>query len=188
MKLILAAASAAAMFASIPAHAAMFTAGRTDAEDCFRAARAGEASVRGLARCDVALTTTLSFDARTGTLLNRATLKAAAGDNAAAVQDYDAAIARDANRADAYLGRGTAQLRLGHYADAKADLSRALALGVGAAHVAYFNRAGAEEASGDKLAAYNDYRKAQQLAPGFQPASMELARFHVVDRRVASAR
>jgi tetratricopeptide (TPR) repeat protein len=188
MKLVLAAAAAAAMFASIPSHAAMFTAGRTDAEDCFRAAKAGEASARGLASCNLALTTTLSFDARTSTLLNRATLKAASGDNAAAVADYDAAIARDGGRADAYLGRGTAQLRQGHYADAKADLTRALDLGVADAHVAHFNRGSAEEASGDKLAAYHDYQKAQQLAPGFRAAGMELARFRVVDRRVADAR
>lgn len=187
MKLVLAAA-AVALFASAPSFAATFTAGRTDAEDCFRAAQAGTASVRALASCNTALASSLSFDVRTNTLLNRATLQAAAGNNAAAVQDYDAAIARDTNRADAYLGRGTAQLRQGHYTDARADLTQALNLGVTEAHIAYFNRAGAEEASGDKLAAYHDYQKAQQLAPDFHAASVELARFHVTDRRVADAR
>jgi len=41
-----------------------------------------------------------------------------------------------------------------------------------------------DEASGDTLAAYHDYRRAQELAPDFKPASLELARFQVV-RRVA---
>jgi tetratricopeptide (TPR) repeat protein len=176
------------MLAAVPAHAAIFTAGSTSAEDCFRAAQSGASSAKALASCNTALASDLSFNARTGTLLNRATVRAAAGDNQAAVSDYNAAIARDTNRADAYVGRGTALLRQGRYGEAKADLSRALTMGVSDAHIAYFNRAGAEEASGDKVAAYHDYQRAQQLAPGFQAASVELARFHVVDRRVADAR
>ena len=37
------------------------------------------------------------------------------------------------------------------------------------------------------VAAYHDYRRAQELAPDFKPASLELARFQVV-RRVAGVR
>ena len=55
-------------------------------------------------------------------------------------------------------------------------------------HVAYFNRGEAQEASGNLVAAYHDYRKAQELAPNFQPASQELARFSVTERRVADIR
>jgi tetratricopeptide (TPR) repeat protein len=188
MKIYLAAAAAVAMLAAVPAHAAMFTAGSTSAEDCFRAAQSGASSVRALASCNTALASDLSFNARTGTLLNRATVRAAAGDNQAAVSDYNAAIARDASQADAYMGRGTALLRQGRYSEAKADLTRALTMGVSDAHVAYFNRAGAEEASGDKVAAYHDYQRARSLAPDFQPANIELARFRVNNSRVADAR
>jgi len=186
MKLVLAAAAAVAMFASAPSHAAMMTAGRTDAQDCLRAAQSATPSARALASCNAALASDLSFNARTGTLLNRATLQAAAGDNAAALADYNMAIARDASIGGAYLGRGTVQLRQGHYDQAKADLSRALALGGSEAHIAYFNRAQAEEASGDKVAAYHDYQRARQADPDFQAANVELARFHVTGRRVAN--
>lgn len=190
MKTILAAVSAAAILACLPASAATFSAGRTSAEDCFRAAQADASSVRfdkALASCNAALASDLSADARTGTLLNRATLLAAFGNNQAALADYNAVIARDGRMGDAYLGRGTALLRQGHYTEAKADLTQALNLGVTQTHIAYFNRAGAEESSGDKLAAFHDYQRAQQAAPGFRAAAVELARFHVVDR-VADAR
>jgi tetratricopeptide (TPR) repeat protein len=161
-------------------------AGRTDAQDCLGAARAATPTATGLASCNAALASDLSVAARTGTLLNRATLLAAAGDNQAALADYNMAIARDAGIGGAYLGRGTVLLRQGHYAEAKADLSRALTLGTAAAHIAYFNRAQAEEASGDTLGAYHDYQRARQAAPDFQAASLELARFHVTGRRVAA--
>ena len=188
MKKYLAAAAVVAMFASVPAHAAIFIAGSTSAEDCFRAAQSGASSAKALASCNMALTSDLSFDARTNTMINRASVQAAAGNNEAALSSYNAAIARDASHADAYMGRGTALLRQGRYSEAKADLTRALTMGVSDAHIAYFNRGGAEEASGDKLAAYHDYQRARELAPDFQPANVELARFRVNDRRIADNR
>jgi tetratricopeptide (TPR) repeat protein len=85
------------------------------------------------------------------------------------------------------MSRGAVLLRGGRYDAARADFSHAIDMGTTDLHVAYFNRGSAEEAAGDKLAAYHDYRKAQELAPDFKPATLELARFQVV-RRVADSR
>ena len=86
------------------------------------------------------------------------------------------------------MGRGLAMLRASRYDDARADFTRAIDLRTADLHIAYFNRGEAQEAAGDLVAAYHDYRKAQELAPDFKPANLELARFQVSARRVADLR
>ena len=193
MKLHFAAAAAIALLASSPSYAAsVMSAGSTVQEDCFRAAQIQSPSERqlrqGLSACDAALTGDMSQQVRAGTLVNRGILQAAAGRNDAAITDFDAGLARDPSLSAGYMNRGAAYLKAGRYNQARADFDRAIDLGTADLHVAYFNRGGAEEASGNLVAAYHDYRKAQQLAPDFKPASMELARFQVTSRRVADGR
>jgi tetratricopeptide (TPR) repeat protein len=196
MKLYFAAAAALALLASAPAHSAsVMSAGSTVQEDCFRAA-ADQARARlseralnnGIAACSVALTGDLSQQALAGTLVNRGILQVAAGRDSAAVADFNAALARDPSLTAGYMNRGSAMLRAGRYEEARADFNRAIDLGTADLHVAYFNRGEAQEASGNLVAAYHDYRKAQELAPDFKPASLELTRFQVNDRRVATIR
>src|SRR5882757_8752407 len=99
MKLYFAAAAAIALFASAPSQAAsVMSAGSTAQEDCFRAAQAhtspSERSLRnGIAACNVALTGDMSQLARAGTLVNRGILQAVAGNDAAAIADFDAGLA-----------------------------------------------------------------------------------------------
>ena len=193
MKLYFAAAAAIALLASAPAQAAsVMSAGRTVQEDCFRAAtspaQTGRAIANGIAACDVALTGDMSQLARAGTLVNRGILQAAAGRNDAAIADFDAGLARDPNLAAGYMNRGAALLHAARYDQARADFDRAIDLNTADLHIAYFNRGEAQEASGNLVAAYHDYRKAQELAPDFKPASLELARFQVSDHRVATIR
>lgn len=193
MKMIFAAAAAAAaLFASMPANAAsVISAGMKPAQEC--AVAAGQLNLTdrqmraGMAACDAALADDLSRTARAGTLVNRGLVQVAAGNDAAAIADFNAGLAGDANLAAGYLNRGAAFLRAGQYDAARADFDRAIALNTPDMHVAYFNRAEAQEASGNLVAAYRDYRMAQELAPGFQPAQVELARFQVTPRRVAVA-
>lgn len=190
------AAAAIALLASSPSYAVSVTsAGQTVQEDCFRAAQAqARTSLTarelrlGLSACDSALTGDMSQLARAGTLINRGILEAAAGRNDAAIADFDAGLARDSGLSAGYMNRGALLLKSGRYAQARADFDRAIDLGAADLHVAYFNRGEAQEASGDLLAAYHDYRKAQALAPNFKPASLELARFQVTSRRVADGR
>ena len=194
MKLYFAAAAAIALFSSAPVQAvSVMSAGRTVQEDCFRAAASqaplSERSLNnGIAACNAALSGDLSQLARAGTLVNRGILEAAAGRDAAAIADFDAGLARDPGMVAAYMNRGSAMLRAARYDEARADFNHAIDLGTADMHVAYFNRGEAQEALGNLVAAYHDYRKAQELAPDFKPASLELARFQVHERRVANIR
>jgi|SRR5882724_2768258 len=196
MKLHFAAAAAIALFAAAPANAAsVMSAGRTIQEDCFRAAQSQARTPlpermlgKAIAACNVALTGELSQLARAGTLVNRGILEAVAGRNDAAIADFNAGLARDPNLAAGYMNRGSVLLRLARYDEARTDFDRAIGLNTPDLHVAYFNRGEAQEASGNLVAAYHDYRKAQELAPDFKPASLELARFQVTQRRVADIR
>jgi len=183
-------AAVIALLASSPSYAAsVMSAGSSVQEDCFRAAQTQSPTERqlrqGLSACDAALTGDMSQLVRAGTLVNRGILQAAAGHTDAAITDFTAGLARDPSLSAGYMNRGALLLRTGRYAQARADFDRAIALGTADLHVAYFNRGGAQEASGNLVAAYHDYRKAQELAPDFKPASMELARFQVTSRRLA---
>lgn len=186
-------AAIAALLASSPSYAVSVTsAGQTVQEDCFRAAQTqartslSERELHlGISACDAALTGDLSQLSRAGTLVNRGILEVATGRDDAAIADFDAGLARDPSLSAAYMNRGALLLKAGRYAQARADFDRAIDLGTADLHVAYFNRGEAQEALGDLLAAYHDYRKAQTLAPDFKPASLELARFQVTARRVA---
>jgi tetratricopeptide (TPR) repeat protein len=191
MKLHFAAAAAIALIASAPAHAvSVMSAGKLPVQDCSTAAaNAGVMSERafnnGIAACNAALKGDLSHTAIAATLVNRGIIQAAASHDSDAVADFSAAIARDNTQAAAYMNRGTAMLRANRFDEARNDFDQVIALNANDLHVAYFNRGEAQEASGNLVAAYHDYRKAQELAPGFKPASLELARFQVTDRRMA---
>jgi tetratricopeptide (TPR) repeat protein len=192
MKLYFAAA-ATLLLASSPSYAvSLMSAGQTVQEDCFRAAQTQSLSERqvrlGLSACNAALTGDLSQLTRAGTLVNRGILQAAAGRTDAAIADFNAGLERDPSLSAGYMNRGVALLKVGRYSEARADFDRAIDLGTADMHVAYFNRGEAQEASGNLVAAYHDYRKAQELSPGFKPAGMELARFQVTSRRVADGR
>ncbi|HEY4078834.1 MAG TPA: hypothetical protein VGM26_18040 [Rhizomicrobium sp.] len=194
MKLYFAAA-AAALLASAPAHAvSVMSAGQSVSQDCSIAAAKSASPMsdrelkKGFTACNVALKGDLSQVGRAGTLVNRGLLQAAAGNNDAAIADFDASLNRNPGLAAGYMNRGTALLRVQRYTEARADFDRAISLGISDAHVAYFNRGEAQEALGNTLAAYRDYRHAQELAPDFQPAKLELTRFQVTDRRVADNR
>jgi tetratricopeptide (TPR) repeat protein len=193
MKLYFAAA-AAALLASMPVHAAsVMSAGLKPAQECAIAAAKADALTprqvnTALGVCNQAVAGDLSQLAMAGTLVNRGLVNVAGHRDDAAMSDFDAAVARAPGLSNAYLSRGAALLRAARYDAARADFNQAIALGTGDLHLAYFNRGEAQEASGNLVAAYHDYRKAQELAPDFKPASVELARFQVNERRVATIR
>jgi len=190
MKLVFAAAATAALIASMPAHAAStMSSGLMPAQECAVAAGKQNLTDRQLGvamtACNTALKNDLSKTGMAGALVNRGLLQVAAHNDAAAMADFGAALSRDANLSAGYMNRGAARLRAGRYDAARADSDHAIALNATDLHVAYFNRGEAQEAVGNLVAAYHDYRKAQELAPGFQPAQLELARFQVAPRRLA---
>ena len=175
--------------AALPAQAATTTIGDAATVSCAKAAAALPSSSPALriaiGHCTAALDDKLKDADRTATLVNRGILLAASGNTDAAIADHDAALARDAGLSSAYVSRGAALMQAGRFADARADFDRALVRDAAHPEQVYFNRGMANEKLGDLQAAYRDYRQAVALAPGFQPASVELARFQVVPRRVA---
>jgi tetratricopeptide (TPR) repeat protein len=187
MKLSLATAASAVLFAalSMPVQASPLTFGQSASVDCAQAAdaqshnRAIESGRQAaIAACSDALNGMLPNPDRTATLANRGILEASADRTNAAIADFDAALRRDPGLADVYVNRGAALLRAGRYAEARADFDHAIAMNASSKAVAYFDRGMANEKSGDVQAAYRDYSQAHATQPDFQPALIELARFH----------
>jgi tetratricopeptide (TPR) repeat protein len=180
----------AGLLGAMPAHANT-TVGQTPADACFNAAqtvsRSGNALLdvlnrQALASCTEALSNKMNTKDRIATLVNRGTIESASGDFTASLADYDAALAMNPKMADIYINRGTALMRAARYEDARASFDKAVSLGGTNIYIAYLNRAMAEEKSGNINGAYQDYKQAVALAPDYQPAKNELARFQTVVR------
>lgn len=135
----------------------------------------------GLAACDVALKDPLMLHVAE-LMVDRGVIQARLGDNAAALRDYNGAIALDPAMGDAYVSRAGLLITLKRYDEARSDIAQGMALNAASMHVAYFNRAIVEEESGDVKGAYRDYKAALAIKPDFEPASRELTRFKVVAR------
>jgi tetratricopeptide (TPR) repeat protein len=176
----------AGLLGAMPAHAAGAAAGKTPAASCFDAAQtvshAGALDKDALANCTEALSNKMSAKDRIATLINRGTIEAASGDITSSLADYGTAIAMNPNMPDTYINRGTTLMRAARYEEARASFDQAVSLAGTNTHVAYFNRALVEEKLGNIRDAYRDYKRAAALAPDYQPAKKELARFRVVPR------
>ncbi len=167
---------------SSSAGAAITVLGPGPAEDCFRYAEAGGNARDGIVSCTFALDTALSVSDRAATFVNRGVLKLSLQENDAALADMNSGIAIAPGLGDAYVDRGAAFISLGHYEDALADLNKGLSLGPHRPQIAYYDRAIIYEHNGDIRGAYEDYKKALDIAPGFAPAAEELKRFRVVHK------
>jgi tetratricopeptide (TPR) repeat protein len=135
----------------------------------------------GLTACNTVLRDP-AMTHRAELLNDRGVIQARLGNNEAALQDYNDAIALDSNMGDAYVSRAGVLIALKRYDEARTDIATGLALNASNMHVAYYSRAVVEEEAGDVKAAYRDYKTALAIKPDFAPASRELARFKVVAR------
>jgi len=174
--------AAAALLAASPAAAAVSVIGNTAARTCYEAAGARTAQGKDIIRmCDEALRQEgLSHEDRVATLVNRGILKARAGDVDAAIVDYDDALSRDPDQAEAYLNKGFALLKLSEAGDeARPMFDTALAKKTRRPELAYYGRGVANELSGEVRAAYRDYREASRIDPHWRQPKLELARFRV---------
>jgi tetratricopeptide (TPR) repeat protein len=177
-RFLLAAALAAA---PLPAFAAVTVIGNTSARLCYEAAEARSADRGSLALCDEALAKDdLSHHDRVATLVNRGILKLRLGRLDEAVIDFDAAIGRDPEEAEAYLNKGMAVLRQPDgWSRAMALFDTALQKRTRRPAVAYFGRGVANELAGNVKQAYLDYLEASRLEPRWRDPQVELARFTV---------
>jgi tetratricopeptide (TPR) repeat protein len=135
----------------------------------------------GLAACDTALSDPRMIH-RAALMVDRGVIQARLGNNAAALSDYNSAIAMDATLGDAYVSRAGVLVAMKRYDEARTDIAQGLALNASNLHAAYYSRAVIEEESGDVKAAYRDYNQALAIKPDFAPASRELSRFRRVSR------
>jgi tetratricopeptide (TPR) repeat protein len=187
MKTLIVVASAACLFGlseAASAQQSQTTLGYTPGQQCAAASASG---INGKAADSVSVAScTQAIDARGSTqseqaaaYLNRGVLHATRNEYAAAVADYDSALAIQSTLVEALIDRGCALAAENHPIDAAADFTKALALGPQRPETVYFDRALAREDAGDLKGAYLDYRKAAELDPNWDKPKHELARFTV---------
>jgi tetratricopeptide (TPR) repeat protein len=172
-----------ALLTGTAASAAVAVVGNGTAKVCYSEAEAGWNATFGIKMCNDALKNeTLSQVDRASTLINRGILKARVDDIDGALSDYAEAMALGENVGEAYLNRSATEIALRHFDDAKADADQAIAHGTKRMEIAYYNRAVANEGLGNVGAAFQDYKAALQLEPGFTAARQQLARYRVTQK------
>jgi tetratricopeptide (TPR) repeat protein len=174
--------AAAALLASTPAAGAVSVIGNTAARSCYLAAESRSGPSADVLRfCNEALDReALSREELVATLVNRGIIKARLGDHDEAIADYDAALGRDSDQAEAYLNKGFALLHLSQSGEqAKPLFDTALAKKTRRPELAYYGRGVAHEMAGEVRAAYQDYRQASRIDPKWRQPKVELARFRV---------
>jgi tetratricopeptide (TPR) repeat protein len=161
------------------AQAYVLVAGGTFAVTCSQSARDAVDTSDALNQCTEALREPLNRRDRAGTYVNRGIILFNRGAYRSALQDFDAAIALDATLAEGHINRGAALIRQQEWEGAVTSISRGLELNPEAPARAYYNRGVAHEELGRVRAAYDDYRRAAELAPGWDAPRTELTRFRV---------
>jgi tetratricopeptide (TPR) repeat protein len=148
---------------------------------CFQIAEFGGDAEEGIQTCTTALeSAAMSTTDRAATYVNRGILKSRRDDLQGAMTDYEAGMKLNAKMGEAYVNRGATLISLRRYQEALSDISRGIALGSKKPEIAYYDRAIAREALGDIRGAYEDFKKALEIQPDFERASLQLQRFHVV--------
>lgn len=174
--------STAALLIAAPAAAGVTVIGSSSARLCFEATESRMApAVDTLRRCDEALSQeALSKRDMVATLVNRGIVKLRLGRHEAAIEDFDAASARDPNQAEAYLNKGLALIRTGDEWERALPLfDTALAKRTRKPALAYYGRAVANELGGRVKEAYRDYRLASRSDPDWNAPKTQLARFKI---------
>lgn len=169
------------LLAAPAAQAAVTVLGTGLSQTCFEVAEYGGNAKDGIAACSEALDeSALPLRDRAATLINRGILYSRLDQPDTAMNDYDAGLAIDPALAEGYVDRGAALIVLKRYDDALKDIDHGLDLGAKRPQIAYYDRAIIQEALGNIRAAYEDYKKATEIAPDFVLANKQLARFKVI--------
>lgn len=178
-RLILAAALALALGAEA-AQAAVTVLGETAAHACYQSAIEGRTDRGALRACESALEQeSITTRDRAATYVNRGVIRLHRREFTDALTDFDTAIRLMPRLGEGHVDRGAALIMLSDYDGAIAAITHGISLGPEDLHEAYFNRALAYELRGDLRQAYEDYRRAAELAPDWPRPHLELARFQV---------
>lgn len=181
IRLLSAFAACTAFFVS-SANAAITVIGPGPAQICYQAAEMGASPSDYMTYCDQALAGILTNDDRAATLINRGVLRLSVNDYESAASDFQRGLALNAALGEGYIDLGAVLIARKQYADAILNINKGLKLGTKKPHLAYYDRAMADEGVGNLQAAYDDYRQSLQLQPDFSKASDELKRFKIVDK------
>lgn len=117
-----------------------------------------------------------------GSLVNRGVLLMTMLQPQNAKEDFNRALEINSEQAEALVNRGAILLSEGNLQQALADLDRGIALGPERPERAYYTRGIAREDAKDIRGAYQDYKMAETLKPGWAPVVQELSRFRVQTR------
>jgi tetratricopeptide (TPR) repeat protein len=175
-------AAAAASFATgASAHSVTVIGNNADAIACYRAAESEARRPDAVALCSAAIQEgELSVRDQMATFVNRGIVRFRIEEFDGAIADFDAALALQPGQPDALVNKGITMLAGG------AEIDNALTLiDQGIANrpqrpwVGYYGRGVANELAGRDAQAYRDYRRAQELRPGWAPAEQALTRFSV---------
>jgi len=169
----------ASFTASGSAQAAVTVIGSGPAEMCYQGAENGGDPNLYISYCTQALGSLLTTRDRAATFVNRGVLKLSLAESNAALDDFNAGLAIDDSLGEGYVDRGAALIGLKRYDDAIKDIDKGLTLGAKRPEIAYYDRAMADEARGDALAAYQDTQHALAAQPDYARASDNLKRFKV---------
>ena len=173
-------AVAATAAAVSPASAGSVSIGNSTARDCYEAAIARSTDRNSFYHCNLALDQEgLNARDRAATLVNRGVLFLRGHHYRSAGRDFDAALKSDANNAEAWLNLAIASLQQGGGGDTLPLIDKSLALNTVRPALAYYSRSIAHERQGNVRAAYNDLRRAQQLAPDWNAPTEDLKRYQV---------
>lgn len=175
------ATAALAIVATLPVQAAVTVYGNSNARGCYEAARDGRSGAGEIRNCAEAIADrTLSARDRVATLVNRGILYVRSGDFENGLADYERALTIDAEEPDAYLNKALALLRRNQSGEGLIPLfDAAIRLGTEEPAVAHYGRGVAHELNGDIVSAYNDIRRASELAPQWEAPAQDLTRFVV---------
>ncbi|MEZ5897040.1 MAG: tetratricopeptide repeat protein [Parvularculaceae bacterium] len=171
------------VMAASPAAAqmAITTFGATDAVQCYENARDDFSSDAG--PCDRALDdATLTRRDRMRTRVNRGVIYNRTGDLAAAVEDFDDALAMDDTAGEAWLNRGNSYFLMGDFDQALADYETALENDVSQPWSAWYNVGLVYLRRGESDKARAAFEKSLQLNPGFAPSQAKLDEISVRDK------
>jgi tetratricopeptide (TPR) repeat protein len=166
-----------------PAQALVMVIGNQLAHDCFTMAKSGVDPINAIATCNSALENEpLTPHDRAGTYVNRGAIEISLNRVDDAMGDYNTGISIMPTLADAFVDRAGAYIMKHQYDLALADVNHGIDLGPSYPFVGYYNRAVAEQLTGQLKDAYLDYQKTLQLEPKFFPAAERLKDF-VVTRK-----
>ncbi|HET9160023.1 MAG TPA: hypothetical protein VFN88_05380 [Caulobacteraceae bacterium] len=142
-------------------------------------ARKGAGDQAALEACTKALATEPWNDRGLAEILtNRGAIRFHAQDQAGALKDFNDAIAKRPDYAQAYVNRAGVYLAGRDFEQARADADRSIELDKTNAR-AWLMRGAANEMLGKTTQAYLDYQMAARLDPDWDQPMAELARFRV---------